>query len=99
MTLAAGLGAQPGRGPAVRSPEVSANGKVTSRLRAPNAEDVGVTGIGQRLPMQKDDQGIWSATTDVLQPDLYTYAFSVDGATVNDPANGLFKTSYGTAGQ
>jgi enterochelin esterase family protein len=99
VTMAAGLLAQPGRGPAVRSPEVSADGKVTFRLRAPNAKEVAVTGIGQRLAMQKDDQGIWSATTDVLQPDLYTYAFSVDGATVNDPANGLFKTSYGTAGQ
>ena len=99
MTLAAGLGAQPGRGPAVRSPEVSANGKVTFRLRAPNAKDVAVTGIGQRLPMQKDDQGIWSATTDVLQPDLYTYAFSVDGATLNDPGNALSKSSYGSAGQ
>ena len=99
MTLAAGLGAQPGRGPAVRSPEVSADGKVTFRLRAPNAKEVAVTGIGQRLPMQKDDQGIWSATTDVLQPDLYTYAFSVDGATLNDPGNPLSKSSYGSAGQ
>ena len=99
VTVVAGLWAQPGRGPALRSPEVSAEGKVTFRLRAPNAKEVAVTGIGQRLPMQKDDQGIWSATTDVLQPDLYTYAFSVDGATVNDSANPLFKSSYGTAGQ
>jgi enterochelin esterase family protein len=99
VMLAAAIEAQPGRGPTVRSPEVSADGKVTFRLRAPNAKEVAVTGIGQRLPMQKDDQGIWSATTDVLQPDLYTYAFSVDGATVNDPANPLSKTSYATAGQ
>jgi enterochelin esterase family protein len=100
LTLAgASLWAQPGRGPAVRSPEVSPDGKVTFRLRAPNAKEVAVTGIGQRLAMQKDEQGIWSATTDVLQPDLYTYAFSVDGANVYDPANGLSKTSYGTAGQ
>src|ERR1035437_9090359 len=83
LTLAgASLWAQPGRGPAaVRSPEVSPDGKVTFRLRAPNAKEVAVTGIGQRLAMQKDDQGVWSATTEALQPDLYTYAFSVDGAT------------------
>jgi enterochelin esterase-like enzyme len=97
--VGASLWAQPGRGPAVRSPEVSTDAKVTFRLRAPNAKEVAVTGIGQRLAMVKDDQGVWSATTDPLQPDLYTYAFSVDGATVNDPANPLFKTSYGSAGQ
>ena len=100
LTLAAALCAQPGRGPAVRSPEVTPDGKVTFRLRAPNAKEVAVlVGAGQRLAMQKDDQGTWSATTDVLQPDLYTYSFSVDGVTFNDPANGLVKTSYGSAGQ
>jgi enterochelin esterase-like enzyme len=101
LTLAgACLWAQPGRGPApVRSPEVSADRKVTFRLRAPNAKEVAVTGIGERLAMVKDDQGIWSATTAPLQPDLYTYAFSVDGATVDDPANPLFKSAYGSAGQ
>ncbi len=100
LALTAALLAQPGRGPApVRSPEVSADGKVTFRLRAPNAKEVAVTGMGERLAMVKDEQGVWSATTATLQPDLYTYAFSVDGVTFNDPANGLFKTSYGSAGQ
>ncbi|SPE37560.1 putative esterase [Candidatus Sulfopaludibacter sp. SbA6] len=94
------LAGQPGRGtPAPKSPEVWADGKVTVRLRAPNAKEVFVTGLGQRLAMQKDDQGVWSATTDALKPDLYTYSFSVDGATFNDPGNPLFKTSFGSAGQ
>jgi enterochelin esterase family protein len=89
----------PGRGaPPIKSPEVSADGKVTFRLRAPNAKDVAVTGIGQRLAMQMDDKGVWSATTDTLKPDIYTYSFAVDGLTVNDPANALFKTSYGSSG-
>ena len=95
----ASLWAQPGRGPTLHSPEVSPDGKVTFRLRAPNAKEVAVTGIGQRLAMQKDEQGVWSATTETLQPDLYTYSFSVDGATVNDPQDPLFKASYGSAGQ
>ncbi len=102
LVLAVACGAvwaQPGRGPAVKSPEVSADGAITFRLRAPNAKEVAVTGIGERLAMTKDDQGIWSATTWPLKPDLYTYAFSVDGLTVNDPANPLAKTSYGSAGQ
>jgi enterochelin esterase family protein len=90
----------PGRGGAnVRSPEVSADGSVTFRLRAANAKEVFVTGIGQRLPMQKDEQGVWTATTEPLKPDLYAYSFSVDGATFTDPGNPLFKPAYGSAGQ
>jgi hypothetical protein len=71
---------------------------VTFRLRAPNAKEVFVTGIGQRIAMEKNEQGVWSATTDTLKPDIYTYSFSADGVTLNDPANPLFKTSYGSAG-
>jgi enterochelin esterase family protein len=48
--------------------------------------------------MQKDEQGVWSATTGTMKPDIYTYSFSADGITLNDPANPLFKTSYGNAG-
>jgi enterochelin esterase family protein len=98
--LAAGsLWAQPGRGPApVRSPEVSAEGKVTFRLRAPNAKEVAVTGIGQRLAMTKDEQGVWSATTDTLKPDLYTYMFNVDGLSIVDPSNKELKSSFAGIG-
>ena len=55
-----------GRGaPPVRSPEVS-DGRVTFRLRAPNAKEVAVALAGNRLTMQKDEQGVWSATTDAV---------------------------------
>ena len=54
--------------------------------------------MGQtRLPMQKDEQGVWSVTSDVLKPDYYTYSLVVDGTTVNDPANRQFQTSFGTS--
>jgi enterochelin esterase family protein len=98
--------AAPGRGRggfgggAVKSPEVSPDGKVTFRLRAPNAKEVFVTGISQpRLAMEKNEQGVWTATTEPLKPDIYSYSFSVDGATFNDPGNAQFKTAYGSAGQ
>ena len=97
--------AAPGRGRggfgggAVKSPEVSPDGKVTFRLRAPNAKEVFVTGIGQRLAMEKNEQGVWTATTEPLKPDIYSYSFSVDGSTFNDPGNAQFKTAYGSAGQ
>ncbi|MCU1328748.1 MAG: putative esterase, partial [Bryobacterales bacterium] len=91
-----------GRGgpPAPKSPEVSTDGRVTFRLRAPNAKEVAVTGLpGGRLVLQKDEQGVWTGTTEALKPDMYGYLFSIDGANVNDPANAAFKTSATSAGQ
>ena len=86
-------------GPAIKSPELSADGKVTVRLRAPNAKEVFVTGLGQRTALTKDDRGVWSATSDVLKPDVYMYQFAVDGMTVNDPSNPNLATSFGTGGR
>jgi enterochelin esterase family protein len=68
---------------------------VTFRLRAPNANAVTVSGIGRgQLSMVKDDQGVWSATSSLLDPNVYAYSFNVDGATVNDPSNRDFQTSF-----
>jgi enterochelin esterase family protein len=73
----------------VVSPEVLADHRVTFRLRAPNAKEVSVEidGGGKPLAMQKDGEGIWSATSEPLAPDYYGYAFLVDGATMFDPSN------------
>jgi enterochelin esterase-like enzyme len=51
---------------------------------------------GNRLAMQKDEQGIWSVTTDVLAPDYYTYSLVIDGTTINDPGNRQVQTSFGS---
>jgi len=85
-----------GGGP-VKSPEVGADRRVTFRLRAPNAKEVAVAMSGnQRLAMQKDEQGVWTAISEPLTPEIYTYSFSVDGATITDPANREFQTSFGS---
>ena len=83
-----------GRGPGVtvKSPEVSADGKVTFRLYAPAAQNVAARVAGTEVPMTKDEKGIWSGVTDVLKPDIYQYTFLVDGASVPDPANTERKT-------
>src|SRR3954462_13399350 len=74
-----------GRGaPPVKSPEIAADRRVTFRLRAPNAREVAVSMNGKQLPMQKDDQGVWSLTTDPMSPDIYTYSLVVDGTSIND---------------
>jgi enterochelin esterase-like enzyme len=72
------------------SPEVHANGGVTFRFRAPNAQEVKVDLEGtEPVPMQKDDQGVWTVTTSPLPPDYYGYSFSADGVRLLDPENPL----------
>jgi enterochelin esterase family protein len=84
-----------GRGAPLRSPEIGADGRVTFRFRSMQAKEVAVI-IGQtRLPMVKDDQNVWTATSDVLTPNFYTYALIVDGTSINDPANRQVETSFG----
>jgi len=72
----------------IQSPEVHADGSVTFRFRAPNAKEVKLSLTGAKAgPMQKDEQGVWSVTTDPLPPDYYEYAFVMDGVTMVDPSN------------
>jgi len=79
----------PAQTPPLISPEVHSDHRVTFRFRGPNVKEVLVSldGTAKPLPMQKDDQGVWSATTDPLAPDYYNYSFSVDGVTSIDPSN------------
>jgi enterochelin esterase family protein len=41
--------------------------------------------------LTKDDLGVWSITVGPLPPDLYSYAFNVDGVRTIDPKNPLVK--------
>jgi enterochelin esterase-like enzyme len=78
--------------PRVVSPEVRSDNTVTFRLRAPNAKEVSLNLEGAKpAPMQKDDQGVWSVTTEPLQPDFYGYSFMADGLAIVDPSNPLMK--------
>jgi len=75
--------------PPLPSPEVLADGRITFRLKAPNAQQVFVSRSGaERLAMARDDQGLWTATTAPLPPDIYQYTFNVDGTALVDPLNG-----------
>ena len=87
-----------GRGvPPIKSPQIAADGRVTFRLRAPNAKEAAVAIGSTRLPMQRDEQGVWTAASDALTPDYYAYSFIVDGTTINDPVNRQLQTSFGSA--
>jgi enterochelin esterase-like enzyme len=90
-----GRGAAPG--PAVTSPEIGPDRRVTFRILAPNAQTVelrspgdipGVGGRGVASPqLTKDAQGVWSRTFGPLPAGAYRYVFTVDGLTVVDARN------------
>ena len=77
----------------VKSPEVHSDNRVTFRFRAPNAKEVALSleGAPKDVPMQKDDQGVWSVTTEPLAPDFYGYSYIADGVHLIDPADHLMK--------
>jgi enterochelin esterase family protein len=43
------------------------------------------------VKLEKDKEGVWSATVGPLVPDFYSYAFSVDGVKTLDPKNATVK--------
>ncbi len=82
--------------PALISPEVHSDNRVTFRFRAPNDKEVAIMleGVPKPLPMQKDDQGVWSLTTDPLAPDYYGYSIIADSVNMFDPSNHAVKPNF-----
>jgi enterochelin esterase-like enzyme len=95
LLLAAAAPAQTPPPPLI-SPEVHSDNRVTFRFRAPNVKEVAISleGVPQPIPMQKDDQGVWTLTTDPLAPDYYGYAIVADGVTLFDPSNHAIKPNF-----
>ena len=97
--------AQPAAGgrvapPPFVSPEVDTDRTLTLRCFAPNATQVTASGEldGTPHPMTKGPDGVWTVTLGPLQPDIYTYAFDVDGVVALDPKNANTKYGYGRFG-
>lgn len=82
----------------VVSPEVLPDRRVIFRLRAPEARRVEVAGLERKpVPMRRGGEGIWTLATEPLPPDLYEYAFVVDGLTIPDPANPRLRPAWRSA--
>jgi enterochelin esterase-like enzyme len=97
VILAASLSALAQQQPKmIISPEVAADGRVTFRFQDPNAKDVKVSieGRAKPLDMQKDADGVWTVTTDPMEPDFYGYTFIADGVGLFDPMNPVRKPNY-----
>lgn len=85
----------------VQSPVVNADGTVTFNFYSPSAQRVSVSGDfdeirSRRLNMTKQENGVWTATTKVLNPELYSYSLSVDGQRFVDPANSYVNRDIST---
>jgi enterochelin esterase family protein len=70
-----------------QSHQVNADGSITFRYFAPAATkvEVSVDVLAKPLAMVKDADGLWSATTAPLPPEIYSYSFSLDGLQTADP--------------
>ena len=70
-----------------KSPEFLPDDKLTLRFLAPKAREVklyfGTARFDQGVyPMTKDADGVWSVTIGPVSPEIYPYAFQVDGLTI-----------------
>ena len=93
LPLTAVVQAQQPAQPAVRSPEVSADGRVTFRVRAPNASKATVfcECLSTEPALTKGADGVWSVTVGPIEPDIYEYHFTVDGTDNLDQRNPVVK--------
>ena len=92
---------QLGQRPRVTSPVINTDGSVTFNFYDPTAQKVSVSGDfeeirNRRLEMQKGENGVWSVTTQPLNPELYSYSISVDGQRFIDPANSYVNRDIST---
>jgi enterochelin esterase-like enzyme len=72
-------------------PRILPDGRVTFRIKAPDAKKVQVAGgdgLGKGpLEMVRGDDGTWEVTTPPAAPGFHYYWFVLDGAAVADPAS------------
>jgi enterochelin esterase-like enzyme len=73
----------------VVSPDYHEDGSVTFRVQAANAQKVELECqmFDGTRPMEKGERGVWSLTVKPDQPDIYPYAFVIDGTKIADPNN------------
>src|SRR5271154_1748191 len=84
-----GPGGGRGRGLQIKAVEVHDDRTVTFRFNAPTAKEIVLVAnfLPEPLVLQKDEKGIFSATTQPLEPAIYHYHYMIDGVRGIDPHN------------
>ncbi len=70
-------------------PKVHGDLSVTFRVKAPDAKTVQVD-LGKLWDMQRDSEGVWTATIPPQVPGFHYYYLAIDGVRVSDPASENF---------
>lgn len=89
--------------PPVNSPEVLPDRHIVFRILAPKAESVELSAsdipslVRGGPQFKKNENGVWEATIDPVDPGAYRYTFTVNGVSVVDPRNPLVSESNGNA--
>ncbi len=76
--------------PEAAYPCVASDSRATFKIHAPEAKDVKVDICSKKYDMTKDENGVWSVTTDPLVEGFHYYFLIVDGVSVIDPASETF---------
>lgn len=71
-------------------PCIFPDGRVMFKLEAPEADYVQIDLVGKVYDMQKNEQGMWSVTTDPQEAGFHYYSLVIDGYKVADPASESF---------
>ncbi|PBI82806.1 Carbohydrate acetyl esterase/feruloyl esterase precursor [Flavobacterium sp. ACN2] len=70
-------------------PQILPDNRVIFKVSAPEALKVQID-LGRKYDMQKDGQGVWSVTTDVINGGFNYYSLLIDGVAVADPSSETF---------
>ena len=81
--------------PGAEYPKIHSDLRVSFRLKAPDAQKVRVH-VDKDYDMERDANGVWTATTRAQVPGFHYYWFVLDGVNVCDPAG---ETFYGVGRQ
>jgi len=84
--------------PGAEYPQINSERRARFRLSAPRADKVELNLTG-RHPMTKDENGVWTVTTEPLVVGFHYYSFIVDGVNVADPGSeAYFGSSWMSSG-
>lgn len=70
-------------------PCILENLSVVFQIKAPEAQSVKID-LGKLYDMKKDENGVWTVTTDPQVPGFHYYSLVIDGVKVADPASESF---------
>lgn len=70
-------------------PQITSDSRVKFSIKAPDAKKVQID-LGKKYDLVKDENGVWTVTTDSISEGFHYYSLLIDGVTVADPASESF---------